>query len=326
MTRGSVLKFTFLIALTMNCFACAGKPLKTSPQEEAYAGKEGVPELYGPAQPPASDIYGPEKPTIRPIVLVLGPGMARGYAYAGVFRALAEARIPIGAILGTEMGSLMGALYATRGNINDFEWALLKLKKDVFKSEKSFFTKYFDPNSTDKKLESALKDIFGTKTLESSKIQLKVALESESNHSLTVFSAGPAAQILRAALATPGVFSSVSSPYWKGDLLRASTLAKPFLVTEARLIGMGPIVVLDLIHTPPLYPKEEIDNFMSAAAENSETELRGADLVIRPDLRDVGYLDFHKQMDAIYRGKLAVLSHMDEIKKLISGKHLDKNP
>jgi NTE family protein len=324
MTRASALKVSFLLLVTFNFFACAGKQVKTSPQEEAFAGKEGVPEIYGPAQPPASEVYGPEKPTVRPIVLVLGPGMARGYAYAGVFRALAEARIPIGAILGTEMGGLMGALYASRGNINDFEWALLKLKKDVFLSEKGFFSKYFDPNSTDKKLEAALKEIFGSKTLESSKIQMKVAMENESNRSLAVFSSGPSAQILRATLATPGVFSSFSSPYWKGDLLRASTLSKPFLVTEARLIGMGPIIVLDLIHTPPVATKEEIENYMSSAAEISESELRGADLVIRPDLRDVGYMDFQKQTDSIYRGKLAVIEHLDEIKKLISGKHLDK--
>ena len=49
---------------------------------------------------------------VRPIVLVLGPGMARGFAFAGVLRALNEAKIPIGAVIGTEMGALVSALYA----------------------------------------------------------------------------------------------------------------------------------------------------------------------------------------------------------------------
>ncbi len=318
MNQKKSLKFILFAGLLFSCFACATtQSARVSPQEQAYAGKDGVVEIYGPPKPAAPETYGPERPSQLPIVLVLGPGLARGYAYAGVFRALTEARIPIAAILGTEMGSLMGALYATRGSINDFEWALLKLKKEVFIGEEGgFFSKYFNPKKNDKKLHETLEEIFGTKKLENSKIQLRVALQNEKTQALSVLSSGNAVDILRAALGTPGIFFAAP---WRGESFVSATRAKPFLVTEARAIGAGPVVVFDLISTAPVFQKQEVDSFMSEAAKNAEEELRGASLVIRPDLRDIGYLDFDKQTDAAYRGKQAVLSHLDEIKNLMSG-------
>ena len=67
-----------------------------------------------------------------PVVLVLGPGMARGLAHAGVLKGLDNAGVKVGAILGTEIGALIGSLYATRSTINEFEWSLLKLKSEIF--------------------------------------------------------------------------------------------------------------------------------------------------------------------------------------------------
>lgn len=44
--------------------------------------------------------------------LALGSGGARGLAHCGVLQAFAEAELPIAAVAGTSMGSLVGALYA----------------------------------------------------------------------------------------------------------------------------------------------------------------------------------------------------------------------
>lgn len=46
------------------------------------------------------------------VALALGGGGARGYIHLGVLHALEEEQIPIGAIVGTSIGSIVGALYA----------------------------------------------------------------------------------------------------------------------------------------------------------------------------------------------------------------------
>src|SRR4051794_36609960 len=74
----------------------------TFPAPQPNEGATGPFEAYGPPVPPVTDqptdVYGPAPVQLRPVVLVLGPGMARGFSYVGVIRALNEAKIPIGAI------------------------------------------------------------------------------------------------------------------------------------------------------------------------------------------------------------------------------------
>src|SRR3954471_7576105 len=59
------------------------------------------------AQAPA-----PTPPRPR-IALVLAGGGAKGAAHIGVLRVLDELRIPVDCVVGTSMGALVGATYAT---------------------------------------------------------------------------------------------------------------------------------------------------------------------------------------------------------------------
>lgn len=52
----------------------------------------------------------------RSPVLALGGGGARGFVHIGVMRVLDERSIGVRAMVGTSMGSLMGAMYLTHGN------------------------------------------------------------------------------------------------------------------------------------------------------------------------------------------------------------------
>ncbi len=67
---------------------------------------EGTTSADNPTVPAALDL---ERERIG---LVLGGGSARGIAHIGVIKALEELRIPIDAIAGSSMGSVVGALYA----------------------------------------------------------------------------------------------------------------------------------------------------------------------------------------------------------------------
>ena len=55
------------------------------------------------------------------VALALSGGGARGFAHLGVLRALEEEKIPVGLIVGTSMGAVVGGLYASGYTLNELE-------------------------------------------------------------------------------------------------------------------------------------------------------------------------------------------------------------
>ncbi len=53
---------------------------------------------------------------VRPPVLALGGGGARGFAHVGFLEVVDEARVPLRAIAGTSMGAVVGAMYLALGS------------------------------------------------------------------------------------------------------------------------------------------------------------------------------------------------------------------
>ena len=65
--------------------------------------------------------------------LALGGGGARGFAEIGVIRALEREKVPIDVVVGTSVGSLIGALYADTGKSLDLEFSALTVtNEDLF--------------------------------------------------------------------------------------------------------------------------------------------------------------------------------------------------
>ena len=65
--------------------------------------------------------------------LALGGGGARGFAEIGVIRALEREKVPIDIVVGTSVGSLIGALYADTGKSLDLEFSALTVaNEDLF--------------------------------------------------------------------------------------------------------------------------------------------------------------------------------------------------
>ena len=75
--------------------------------------------------PKPREAKGPPK-----IALVLGGGAARGLAHVGVIRVLEQEKIPISMIVGTSVGSLIGALYAADPNSLNLEWLAFSIEKE----------------------------------------------------------------------------------------------------------------------------------------------------------------------------------------------------
>ena len=73
------------------------------------------------------------KKTEPKVALVLGGGSAKGFAHVGVLRVLEKEKIPIHMIVGTSVGSLVGAMFAFGHPAHEIQAMAMALdRSDVF--------------------------------------------------------------------------------------------------------------------------------------------------------------------------------------------------
>jgi NTE family protein len=146
---------------------------------------------------------------MRPKVgLILGGGAARGYAHLGILKKLRDENIPVDFIIGTSMGALIGALYASNNDIDSLlydainEISLLNLIKLIdlgiplrgfVKGDKieKFLSNY---------IKSDFKDL---------SIPLYIVATDVKSGKEVIFSGGSLLKAVRASISIPVVFEPV---------------------------------------------------------------------------------------------------------------------
>ena len=115
----------------------------TSKQNESRDDFSGGEDGTGsPSEPPPILQAQDEKK----VAVILGPGGYKTFAHVGALKELRKNNIPVHKIVGIEWGSLVAALYAQRGQINEVEWKLYKLEK-VGLNNKGFFSNRVEAKS-----------------------------------------------------------------------------------------------------------------------------------------------------------------------------------
>lgn len=293
------------LALLSACASTAKHPVSSPGGTEANQASQGpVPNAspgpeYGPPVPPEEPKYGPDFQDVKPVVLVLGPGLARGYAYTGVIRALVEAKIRIGAIVGTEMGALIGSLYALDGSVNKLEWGVQRFRDDVFEMDDSMISKLLNRNPAEK-FESSLERVFGAHDISETKVPMRVLIQP-AGAGAKVYERGALRLLVRAALGNANGFPATDTD---GAPSGTAAALRPFDVQDAKALGLGPVIVVDVLD-----PKES----------DLYPEMKQADLILQPDVHDISKTDFKRRTDAVFAGKAVTRDHLDEIRKLIGG-------
>ena len=274
--------------------------------------------------------------------LVLSGGGARGFAHVGVLKVLEENRVRIDCIAGTSMGAIVGGLYASGMSAAQLEQLVLTLDWEAMFSERPprqelslrrkeedlRFPLPFEVGMRDWKL-GLPRGAFATSRLE---LELKrltaqlpediafdrlaipfraVATDLESGAS-KVFDHGPLRTAMRASMSVPGAFAPIEVD---GRLYGDGGLVKNLPVDLAR--GMGATRVIAVNIGTPLAPRSELNSFVGVTRQmiNILTEqnvreqvarLReDEDLLISPDLGDIGATDFARGAEAIRLGREA---------------------
>lgn len=261
-------------------------------------------------------------PTPLKIGLVLGGGAARGFAHIGVIKVLEAQGIVPDIVVGTSAGSLVGALYAAGNNgyalnklaiemdeavIADWRVPLFAKTSGIFKGEG---------------LQNYVNKIVGPLPLEKFKIPFgAVATDLESGLPI-LFRRGNAGIAVRASSSVPGVFQPVrigSHSYVDGGLVA------PVPVHFAREMGADFVIAVNISTQPDAQAASSsldilLQTFAIMGQSINRFELKGADIVIHPDLGTMSGNDFAGRNAAILAGERAATAMLPQLRQKLAAR------
>ena len=263
--------------------------------------------------------------TTSTIGLALGSGGARGLAHCGVLAALTEAGLPIGAVAGTSMGALVGALYARdpdparvwrslHAYIEDREfvdsWAgFAPRREDIDHANgrpwdglfdfmhrgrvavRTMATRSAEPRE---KLAGPLARLFdGARTFADLRLPFAAVAVDLAAGDMVLFDRGPLLEGLYASCAIPGVFPPVERD---GQIIADGGGPYRVPVEAARALGAGFVVAVDIpsFQEPRLRTGFDLGMRSNVIARDRLNELvcATADAVIRPPVEHFHWADF----------------------------------
>jgi NTE family protein len=251
------------------------------------------------------------------VALVLGGGAARGFAHVGVIRVLEQEKIPIQLIVGTSVGSLIGALYAADPNSLNLEWLAFSIEKeDIF--DYSVVYSKMGPVLGDR-LEKFIQTKSKVKNLEQMKIPFYPVATDLNTGQTWVFEKGSVARAVRASSSIPGIFQPVEI---NGRTYVDGGVTDNLPVDIARAKGADIIIAVNI--------QKKIDNLqinslldvMLQSINIMGRELvlykcRQYDILIEPNVGDVGLTDFSQKKRLMEAGMQAARQALPRIRKLI---------
>jgi len=260
---------------------------------------------------------------IRPkVILVLGSGSARGFAHAGVLKVLEDNHIPIDMIVGTSAGSIVGSLYAdhpsatwlnqlllrtTRSDVIDY--SLMNINQGLISGVKlqQFLLNHMQARSFDQ--------------LQIPFVAIATDLSTGKKH---VFASGPIAPAVNASSAAPPFFRPVKL---YGRTYVDGALVDPIAVDVAKKFHPKIIIAVSLNYAlakdiPTNSSSVFIKSFDMMVLQLNDFSAEHAQVIIRPEPKDISMFDGSKGGDLIKEGEMAAEKALPTIRKLLAEKHI----
>ncbi len=294
--------------------------------------------------------------SVRPrIGLALSGGSAHGFAHIGVLKYLEELGIQIDYITGTSMGSVIGGLYALGFDADDIRQIASELDWDLIMSngiplnevapiEKQFhgktplFVLWKDsafklPRGIirGQKLDLVISKVYcpahNIVDFDDFHIPFRCVGVDIEDGSVDAFERGYVGNAIRASMAIPTVFPPKEL---NGKLYVDGGLIRNFPVEEVRELGADYVIGVyvgcekesreDLVSMLDIL--RQATNMSSIL--DSEEQSKLTDLLVLPDVNDLGSFDFNNYQTFINKGYEAASEHSEELKAL--AKNLNRFP
>ena len=257
----------------------------------------------------------------RPIIaLVLGSGGARGYAHIGAIQVLEQSGIRPDFIVGTSAGSIVGSLYASGKNANQIRDIALNMKANDVRDIRLDMKGFFDGQKVEDYVNEQVSDV----PLQRLPIPMYVVATQLKEGKKVVFNYGNTGQAVRASVSIPSMFIPTkigADEYVDGGLV------SPVPVDVARKLGADIIIAVDIL-AQPMYT--ETSNVWGLFNQNinimqknlAQIELKNADIVIQPDLREkVHIFDVSGRELTMQAGVDATVAQLGQIQKVFAQKN-----
>lgn len=255
------------------------------------------------------------------IGLALSGGAARGLAHIGVIEILLENNIPIDFIAGSSMGALVGALYASEGDIRQVKELaygvnvreMIKLF-DIKRGESGFIS--------GDRIESFLARALNHKKIEDFKIPFTAIATDLMTGKEVNFSKGDAVKAIRASISIPVIFKPTE---YENMILIDGDFSNPLPTDVVKKMGAEFIIGVELTTAYFENPKLPLEKLSMASvfygalsALNHRVvkpKMEIADIVISPNAFKVGWMDFRAVKEAAWAGRIATEEVLPEIFK-----------
>jgi NTE family protein len=317
----------FLVSLIFIVSACQN--LKSRNDEKGQASVEGqqVPVALSPTVPKEGPVIEfpanspteqpttvPAPPTLKAgekvkIGVILGPGGLRAYAHIGVLQELSKAKIPIYAISGLEMGSLVGAIYASKGQIYDVEWQMMKLKEDEFFKKNLMFSR--SPQDVNN-LQEFMQTSLGNFTAEDAKVLFSCPSYNLQKRQIYLMNRGPFVAMLPYCIPYYPFFR----PYQQNIAGVNSLLAA---TKNLRSRGANYLIYIDLLDeksTPFFDNVDSQENVTwSTVADGLRLQLQAVNKILPVYLQHYYLSDFEKRREMIQNGQEAGRKLVEDLQR-----------
>lgn len=300
-----------------------------------------------PARPGASSPP-PRHPGPR-IGLALSGGGARGLAHVGVLRALERAGVPIDAVSGTSMGSLVGGLYAAGYSATDLEqiahaidWSALFIDTPARSDMEPFDQAKGNPTLLSLPMRHGriglpsgviagqhVVELFSRLTWPVQTIhdfrKLPIPFSAVATDIATgdavVLDGGSLASVMRASMSLPSVFAPAPLD---GRVLLDGSLVRSLPAQDVRALGAELVICSDV--SEPLLDATRLRTMLDVlnqaigyhGVQSTIEERKRCDVYIRPDLAGLDGFSFDRTADWIARGDSATQSVAARLAEIVA--------
>jgi NTE family protein len=266
----------------------------------------------------------------------------KGYAHVGVLRVLESHGYRVRAIAGTSAGGMVGAAYAAGVSVDELESCLMAMDQS-----KLFLRQ---PGDAPAMMGLAgvipiLQGMLSEKTFQETRFPLAVTAVNLDTAELVALQRGRLLDAVLATIAVPGIFPH---RIWEGQRLIDGGVLDPVPVALARFLDAGAPVVAVVLSPPraewvrPTPPRllaslpflsdyltrhriaQALNIFLRsidlAGAELTELRLQidRPEVVIRPDVPHIGFLDSVPVTDVIRLGEQAAERALPDLERALS--------
>jgi len=252
------------------------------------------------------------------VVLALGGGFSRGFAHLGVIEVLQQECIPITGIVGTSIGSLLGAAFADGIPVHE----LCELGRRVRIQDFIRFRRSQPQAQRNDRIGQFVRESFRSNRVEELTIPMAIVTTDIDSCGPYVFTRGPLDVAIRASCAFPGLFEPVE---YEGRTLADGCIVAPVPTVAAARLNLGYVLgvavnsgvgIASFASSTAQTSKQALE--VSRGKQSSPSWIRKADVILEPEVQQIGWSDFSRVDEAHAAGAEAMRRALPHLRELLA--------